>query len=146
MIRDIKQDFLTPEVYAIYSLCMYAPTFERFAEKAHVYMAAENTDIYGFFVEDRLLGVIVLRHSIPNCPEIIGIAVDRSYQHRHIGRRLVEYAAARNPRAELCAETDDDAVRFYEHCGFRSEEFYTAYNQVPCKRYRCVYPCHSRTF
>ena len=139
MIHNIKQGFLSPEVYEIYSQCMYAPTYEKFAEKASAYLNSKNTAIYGYHENTALLGVIVLQAKSPNTTEIIGIAVDRTHQHRHIGKELVQYAAAIGRYAKLYAETDDDAVTFYEHCGFEVEAFQTAYNGIPCRWYRCSY-------
>lgn len=84
MIHDIKQNFLTPNVYEIYSQCMYAPTYEKFAEKAHSYLNDPSTAIYGFYADHALLGIIVLQTKAPNTAEIVGIAVERSHQHKHI--------------------------------------------------------------
>ena len=139
MIQNIKQGFLSPEVYEIYSQCMYAPTYEKFAEKASAYLNDKSTAIYGFYEDHVLLGVIVLQDKSPNTAEIIGIAVDHTHQHRHIGKALIQYAVTTGRYTELYAETDDDAVSFYERCGFEVEAFQTAYNGIPCRRYRCRY-------
>lgn len=139
MIRDIKQNFLTPEVYEIYSLCMYTPTYEKFAKKAHAYLSNPGTAIYGFYEDTVLLGVIVLQAKAQNTAEIVGIAVERTHQHRHIGKGLIQYAVTTGRYPELYAETDDDAVSFYERCGFETEAFQAAYDGIPCRRYRCIY-------
>lgn len=139
MIRDIKQNFLTPEVYEIYSLCMYTPTYEKFAKKAHAYLSNPGTAIYGFYANHALLGVIVLQSTAPSTAEIVGIAVEHSHQHRHIGRNLIQYAVTAGRYPELYAETDDDAVSFYERCGFETEAFQATYNGIPRRRYRCIY-------
>ncbi len=115
MIHDIKQNFLTPEVYEIYSQCMYAPTYGKFAEKASAYLNSKSTAVYGYYENAALLGVIVLQAKSPN-------------------------TAALGRYVELYAETDDDAVTFYERCGFEVEAFQAAYDGIPCKRYRCT--CH----
>lgn len=139
MIRDIKQNFLTPNVYEIYSQCMYAPTYEKFAEKAHSYLNDPSTAIYGFYADHALLGIIALQTKAPNTAEIVGIAVEHSHQHRHIGKNLIQYAVTAGRYTELYAETDDDSVSFYKRCGFESEAFQTAYDGIPCRRYRCTY-------
>ena len=140
MIHDIKSHFLTPEVYEIYSQCMYAPTYEKFAEKARSYLNDPDTVIYGFFADHALLGVIVLQSKSPNTAEIVGIAVEHTHQQRHIGMELIQHAAEIGCYTELYAETDDDAVSFYERCGFETEAFQAAYDGIPCRRYRCTYP------
>lgn len=139
MIRNIKQNLLTPEVYSIYSLCMYAPTYERFAKKVRAYLEDEDTAVYGFYEDRSLFGIIVLRSMDQDTAEIIGIAVDQAHQHQHIGKILIEYAATIGPYWKLHAETDDDAVLFYKRCGFQIEPFYMVYNEKQCKRYRCIY-------
>lgn len=139
MFRDIKQNFLTPNVYKIYSQCMYAPTYEKFAEKAHSYLNDPSTAIYGFYANHALLGVIVLQSTAPSTAEIVGIAVEHSHQHRHIGRNLIQYAVTAGRYPELYAETDDDSISFYERCGFEAEAFQAAYDGIPCRRYRCIY-------
>lgn len=140
MVHDIKSHFLTPEVYEIYSLCMYTPTYEKFAKKAQAYLSNPGTAIYGFYEETVLLGVIVLQAKAQNTAEIVGIAVERTHQHRHIGKGLIQYAVTTGRYPELYAETDDDAVLFYERCGFETEAFQAAYDGIPCRRYRCTYP------
>ena len=140
MIHDIKQNFLTPEVYEIYSQCMYAPTYGKFAEKASAYLNSKSTAVYGYYENTALLGVIVLQAKSPNTAEIVGIAVEHTRQHRHIGKKLIQHTAALGHYAELYAETDDDAVTFYKQCGFEVEAFQAVYDGIPCKRYRCT--CH----
>ena len=119
---------------------MYAPTYEKFAEKARSYLNNPDTTIYGFYADHALLGVIVLQSNAPNTAEIVGIAVEHSHQHGHIGKKLIQYAVTTGRYTELYAETDDDAVSFYECCGFEVEAFQTAYGRIPCRRYRCTYP------
>lgn len=139
MIHDMKQNVLSPAVYEIYSQCMYAPSYEKFAEKARFYLDDSSTAIYGFYENSTLLGVIVLQAKAPSTAEIVGIAVEHTHQHRHIGKKLIQHAAAIGRYTELYAETDDDAVTFYERCGFEVEAFQAAYDGIPCKRYRCTY-------
>ena len=43
--------------------------------------------------------------------------------------------------AGVTAETDDDAVGFYEHFGFTVTVCEEIYNDVPCRRYFCEYSC-----
>ena len=140
MIHDIRQGFLSPEVYKIYSQCMYAPTYEKFAEHARAYLNSKDTTVYGYYENAALLGVIVLQAKAQNTAEIVGIAVERTHQHRHIGKGLIQYAVTAGRYPELYTETDDDAVSFYECCGFEVEAFQTAYAGIPCRRYRCIYP------
>ena len=118
---------------------MYAPTYEKFAEKASAYLNSKSTAVYGYYENTVLLGVIVLQAKAPNTAEIVGIAVEHTHQHQHIGKKLIQHAAAIGRYAELYAETDDGAITFYERCGFETEAFQVTYDRTPCKRYRCTY-------
>lgn len=50
--------------------------------------------------------------------EILHIAVDEGKRHQGIGRRLIDAAVALERPHEVLAETDHDAVEFYQHYGF----------------------------
>ena len=119
VIRDIKKQFQTAEAYAVYAACMYEPTFEKFLQKTAPLLDDPNTGVYG-------------------AAEINGIAVRETHRRRHIGSDLIEYVLRAEALTELSAETDDDAVLFYRHCGFETETVSMTYGGIPCRRYRCV--------
>lgn len=137
MIKDIKHIFHTKEVYEIYSLCMYMPTFKKFKAKAAAYANDINTNIYGFYDGNLLVGVIAVRNNADKKAELLGIAVKHTHQNMGIGRQLIMYSVEHNSISDLFAETDDDAVLFYQKCGFQTEGFYKTYGGNKCKRYKC---------
>jgi ribosomal protein S18 acetylase RimI-like enzyme len=49
------------------------------------------------------------------------IAVDEACRQRGIGRAMIEHAREAHGPRSLTAETDQDAVGFYERCGFSSQ-------------------------
>lgn len=139
MIESIKHIFLSEKVYKIYSRCMYMPTYEKFVATAKAYMQDNTINMYGFYRQGVLAGVIVVKKQENNNVEIMGIAVAQAFQNNHIGKQLIAYVINTNNSVELFAQTDDDAVLFYKKCGFKIESFYKTYGKTKCKRYQCRY-------
>lgn len=54
--------------------------------------------------------------------EILHVAVDEGKRHQGIGRRMMDAAVALERPYEVLAETDHDAVEFYQHYGFSGVE------------------------
>ena len=67
--------------------------------------------------------------------EILHIAVDERKRHQGIGRRLIDAAVALESPREVQAETDHDAVEFYEHYGFSIQSLGEKYPGV--ERFQC---------
>ena len=134
-IRSVKSSFNTHEVYEIYALCMYQPTWERFSAKAAACMEDEGAEVFAFFQDDRMAGVIAVRRQSEETAEILGIAVTPGLRGCGIGAKLIDFAEHKLACGELLAETDDDAVVFYRKCGFETSAFLknNAY-----RRYRCT--------
>ncbi len=138
MIRDIKKAFQTTEAYAVYAACMYEPTYEKFIQKTTPMLADPNTRVYGFFQGELLLGIIAVHRTGGDTAEIKGIAVRETHRRRRIGSGLIAYAMQHERLKALSAETDDDGVLFYRHCGFETEAFVKTFDGMPCRRYRCI--------
>lgn len=67
--------------------------------------------------------------------EILHIAVDEGKRHQGIGRRLIDAAVALERPREVLAETDHDAVEFYQHYGFSIQSLGEKYPGV--ERFQC---------
>ena len=65
------------------------------------------------------------------------IAVAAASRGRGVGRSLLDAVAGVATARRLVAETDDDAVGFYERCGFTAEEIEPKGGR---RRYRCSRP------
>lgn len=70
--------------------------------------------------------------------EILPIAVDETKRHQGIGRRLIDAAVALERPHEVGAETDHEAVKFYQNCGFSIQSLGEKYPGV--ERFRCRRP------
>lgn len=124
--------------YAVYRHCMYAPTPERFQQKAEGYLCDEAVRLYACRESGEIRGVIVAACTAPGVVEILGIAVDAAQRRRGIGAWMIRRLAERHDCAAITAETDGDAVGFYQRCGFAVTPFTRVYDGQPVRRYRCV--------
>lgn len=134
-IQSIKDQFNTPEVFEVFPDCMYMPTWEKFNKHAIEYISKTTINIFGFFEDKRIVGIIVIDQPIDEIAEIRGIAVDSEYRKHGIGKQLVQHVCNELSTPVLIAETDDDAVDFYNHCGFKTEGFM---KNGEYKRYKCI--------
>lgn len=66
---------------------------------------------------------------------IHSIAVEPEWRHRGLGRMLLDALAECLSAERLVAETDDDAVGFYGHCGFVVEDAPSKFGRA---RFWCV--------
>lgn len=135
---DLKDSFASKEVYEIYSQSMYKPSWHKFI--LHTHELSENSliSMFGLLNKNDLIGVIVVKKDSQNNGEILGIAVKKGYHQRGIGSRLIDYVFNKLEIKTLFAETDDDAVRFYEKCGFEIKEVIKYKNGYEYKRYECT--------
>ena len=136
---DLRDKFLTKEIYTIYAPCMYQPTWEKFCKKAKHYVENKNIFIMGAITENTIAGVIVLeKQSDGHLFEILGIAVNAALRQQGIGRKMVQYARENLGASEIYAETDDGAVEFYRHCNFEINTHTETFPDGECVRYQCV--------
>ena len=135
MIKDIKNIFYTKKVYAVYSACMFKPTYEKHKEKSLSFQSDPSISIYGYFHENSIVGAIVIRET-KNAIEIIGISVANKKRHLGIGTKLIDYIRE-NTVKQIVAETDSDAVGFYKKYGFNIKECIIAKMDETYIRYLC---------
>ena len=69
--------------------------------------------------------------------EIIGIAVDVSARGKSIGSYMINQVINNYGLLSVYAETDNDAVGFYQKNGFNIVEFSEAYDGETVVRYKC---------
>ena len=135
---ELNGDFCTSEVYQIYCDCMYQPTWEKFCRKAEKYLADSNVRLLSAVENSTVLGIIVLQKQTDERTEIIGIAVSQHCRRCGIGRKMVAAAMTLSHTKQLYAETDADAVTFYQGCGFQTESHVETFPDGEVVRYQCV--------
>lgn len=119
----------------ILGTALYRPTPEKLdALLASVYAVAE-TQLFGLATEEGIVAIIGIRSEGMFKAEVLHIAVAESYRGRGYGRRIMDLVAHTEGLMELHAETDCDAVGFYDRCGFSVESLGEKYPGV--ERFLC---------
>lgn len=136
MIKNIKDILCTHENYDIYSACMFEPTFDKFKMKVQQMQNDSSVSVYGYFLNEKIIGVISTQET-DKTVEIIGIAVDSKERHSGIGTKLIDYVRDKSLKP-IIAETDSEAVMFYEKYGFNIEEKIISKTNASYSRYVCT--------
>ncbi|MGI8316289.1 GNAT family N-acetyltransferase [Halobacillus mangrovi] len=112
-------------------------TSENKAERAlFQYLKSKDQCLFLYEKEGILAGCIGIELSMNQKAVIQHIAVSQDYRKQWIGKRMVEFIREQYNIRELRAETDDDAVGFYEKLGFEMESLSEKYKGVT--RYQCT--------
>lgn len=135
MIKDIKDIFSAKEVYNVYSACMFKPTYEKFKTKSLSFQNDFLISTFGYFFEDKIIGVIVVQET-KNTIEIIGISVINEKRHSGVGTKLINHIRE-NTIKQIIAETDSEAVGFYKKYGFNVKEHTVSKADETYTRYLC---------
>ncbi len=124
--------------YEVYKHCMYMPTTEIFDKKIAEWMTDKRIRVYGCIYNGALRGIIVLSLLSDENAEIIGIAVDENYRGKGIASYMIKEICEKHSLKVLSAETDDDAVLFYQRTGFEITKKIKAYKDGEVVRYECI--------
>ena len=125
------------KTYEIYKHCMFMPTEEKFSEKIEQFLNDNSVKIFACFNQSKVEGVIVISFLEQGKIEIIGIAVDLSARGKGVGYYMINQVVNNYSLLSVYAETDDDAVGFYQKAGFTITEFSKTYNGETVIRYKC---------
>lgn len=136
-IQDIKSSLKSPGVLSIISECLYEQRKEKINSLAEDYYNNPNIETYGYYLEDKIYGVIVIEKKNIGNLNILNIAVSKDHQRQGIGSKLVDYVISELDPKILTAETDDDAVDFYRKHGFSIKSLGEKYKNIT--RYKCDY-------
>jgi len=114
------------------ALSIYGECLERAAKEAQAYRESDARQIYGWFEGREILGVCGFTLHGDKIV-ITSIAVAESHRKSGIGKAMI--ASVREKYAlPIEAETDDDAVHFYQKCGFET----TAFQKYGGRRWSCT--------
>ncbi len=129
------------DVRALLSDSLYQPTPNRLS--SWIGRLADDVEVfvYGYLEKDELVGVLAARR-IPLAGqaremEILAITIDRAHRGRGMGRALLQFLIDRHNPIRVYAETDRDALPFYQHCGFSIEAL--GEKHAADHRFRCVW-------
>lgn len=125
------------KTYEIYKHCMFMPTEEKFNKKIDQFLNDNSIKIFACLNQGEIEGVIVVCFVEQSKIEIMGIAVDLSARGKGIGSYMINQIVNDYSLISVYAETDNDAVGFYQKNGFSITEFYETYDGETVVRYKC---------
>ena len=131
----LKNEIL--QTYEIYKHCMFMPTEEKFNNKVDLFLNDIFIKIFACFEQDKIVGIMVVSFKEQKKIEIIGIAVDVSARGKGIGSYMINQVINNYGLLSVYAETDNDAVWFYQKNGFNIVEFSETYDGETVVRYKC---------
>ncbi len=114
---NLKDFYDLSVVNKLLSECMCSDE-ERVKAEITKYLEDDSRRLYGRFLNDELVGLIGVKHGLKGEVELKHISIKQDYRGKGIGRRMIhEYVQAKNV-VKMTAETDKDAVGFYNKLGF----------------------------
>lgn len=116
-IVDVKASLFDYEILALMKPSVYDPTPERLKCRAEKYSADKRTNVYACKIDSVYAGIVVLKTE-NDTAEILDIAVKPEHRKHGIGRSIIDFILNQFPIDTITAETDVDAVGFYQKCGF----------------------------
>lgn len=125
------------QTYDIYKHCMFMPTKEKFIKKVDHFLNDNSIKIFACYIQDKIVGIIVTSFIRQNEIEIIGIAVELTLRGKGIGSYMINQLVNNYGLIFVYAETDNDAVGFYQKNGFIIKEFFEIYKDERVLRYKC---------
>ena len=131
----LKNEIL--QTYEIYKHCMFMPTEEKFNNKVDLFLNDNSVKIFVCFEQDKIVGIMVVSFKEQKKIEIIGIAVDVSTRGKGIGSYMINQVINNYGLLSVYAETDNDAVWFYQKNNFSITEFSEIYDGETVIRYKC---------
>ena len=131
----LKNEIL--QVYEIYKHCMFMPTEEKFNKKAEQFLNNNSVKSFACFSHGKIVGVMAVSFIEQKKVEILGIAVDLSARGKGIGSYMIKQVINNYDLLSVYAETDNDAVGFYQKNNFSITEFSEIYDGETVIRYKC---------
>lgn len=125
------------QIYGIYKHCMFMPNEEKFNEKVDFFLKDNSIKIFACLNNEQVEGVMVISFIDLMKIKIIGIAVDSNARGKGVGTFMIKQVLNDYGVLSVYAETDDDAVGFYQKNGFIITQFSEIYSNENVIRYRC---------
>lgn len=133
-MKVIQSTTIQPEVKTLLS---YATS--KVDSEYHLYIRSPERMLYGYYIEQKMVGCMGIEKINRKQCEIKHIAVSPAYRDKGIGREMVQYIKDHYSFSSICAETDQDAVDFYKNLGFQVTSLGEKYPGV--ERFSCLMNC-----
>ncbi|MGE7925793.1 GNAT family N-acetyltransferase [Viridibacillus arvi] len=132
-MKEIKSTSIQPNVKELLSFA----TSEKNVEKEYgLYMQSPVRKLYGYDLESEVAGCIGIEFLSPKRCEIKHIAVSLDHRGIGIGSKMISFVLEKYSLSFIFAETDKDAVNFYENYGFKITSLGEKYPGV--ERFQCI--------
>ncbi|MED3798543.1 GNAT family N-acetyltransferase [Lysinibacillus capsici] len=135
-MKLIQSSKIQPEVKTLLS---YATSEKKVDREYPLYIENPERVLYGYTIEQDLVGCIGIVKGEANRCEIKHIAVSPAYRGKGIGREMIRYVEDHHAFSSIYAETDQDAVIFYKNLGFHITSLGEKYPGV--ERFGCLLTC-----
>ncbi|TKI70734.1 GNAT family N-acetyltransferase [Lysinibacillus mangiferihumi] len=132
-MKEIKSISIEPHVRELLSFA----TSEKNVDKEYeLYMHSPVRELYGYDSEEEIIGCIGIDFLSQNRCEIKHIAVSKNHRGVGIGSKMISFIWKKYSLSFMFAETDIDAVNFYENYGFKITRLGEKYPGV--ERFLCI--------
>ncbi|MDP1393593.1 GNAT family N-acetyltransferase [Lysinibacillus capsici] len=121
------------------TLLSYATSEKKVDREYPLYIENPERVLYGYTIEQDLVGCIGIVKGEENRCEIKHIAVSPVFRGKGIGREMIRYVEEHHAFSSIYAETDQDAVIFYKNLGFHITSLGEKYPGV--ERFGCLLTC-----
>ncbi len=135
MVRlvNVKSRLGEDAVSELLAFSVFNPTREKLQKRTDSYIADKSVKAVVLSDKGRLVALAVFKVE-EKTATVLDLAVDAKLRGKGFGRRILELIAKKNDVWKIKAETDSEAVGFYEKCGFEAEKIPTEYST---ERYLC---------
>ncbi|WLD94291.1 GNAT family N-acetyltransferase [Alkalihalobacillus sp. AL-G] len=114
------EEICTPEITnVIRKLLTQATSADKVNNVYQQYLKSTSKSLYSYVVDGEIVACIGIEIKSNNIAEILHIAVCASERGKHIGSAMIQAICNQYALKRVFAETDQDAVGFYEKCGFK---------------------------
>lgn len=132
--KSITTFQVQPEIRELLS---YATSKDRIEPEYEKYIRSPERELYGLELKGEMVGCIGLEFSNSHSCEIKHIAVSPMVRGSNIGSRMIKFVCHKHSLISIKAETDIEAVKFYEKNGFNITSLGEKYPGV--ERFFCEY-------
>ncbi|MBA2175190.1 GNAT family N-acetyltransferase [Halobacillus locisalis] len=131
---EITSTSLSSRVRELFS---YVTSTRKTASLYQTYVAEKDYRLYGMISGGDVIGIVGVHKYEQARYEIKHIALLPSERGKGYGRKMIKAVMMENPAAGIVAETDREAIQFYEKCGFEVTSLGEKYPGV--ERFKCEY-------
>lgn len=131
---EITSTRLSSRVRELFS---YVTSTSKISYLYQTYVTEKDYRLYALISGGDVIGIIGVHNYERAKNEIKHIALLPSERGKGYGRKMIKAVMMENPAREFVAETDREAVQFYEKCGFEVTSLGEMYPGV--ERFKCEY-------